>query len=141
MYRTRLVTLFAATALFVTAAVVPLVAFRYTAYSSNLGHMHSQVSTSAPPGASYKKVDELGELPDYLLAMGTLYVDPRTLPMGPYLGYNHSGKLVSITYMVPADQLHSHKAFVSLRASAGRLPVDPMQLGYSPGDRGVEKSQ
>jgi hypothetical protein len=27
--------------------------------------------------------------------LGTLYVDPETLPAGPFLAYDHQGKLVS----------------------------------------------
>jgi hypothetical protein len=38
----------------------------------------------APPGAPYKKVSELVKLPDFLPGMGTLYVDPKTLPEGPF---------------------------------------------------------
>jgi hypothetical protein len=34
----------------------------------------------APPPAPYKKVSELVKLPDFIPGMGTLYVDPKTLP-------------------------------------------------------------
>ncbi len=39
----------------------------------------------APPGGSYKKVSTLVKLPDFLPGLGTLYVDPKTLPDGPFL--------------------------------------------------------
>ena len=38
----------------------------------------------APPPAPYKKVSELVKLPDFLPGMGTLYVDPKTRPAGPF---------------------------------------------------------
>jgi hypothetical protein len=34
----------------------------------------------APPGGAYKKVSELVKLPDFLHGLGTLYVNPSTLP-------------------------------------------------------------
>ena len=50
---------------------------------------------AAPPGGAYKKVSELVTLPDFLPGLGQLYVDPATLPAGPFLAYDHDGKLVS----------------------------------------------
>ena len=48
--------------------------------------------TTTPP-AKFKKVSSLVKLPDFVPGLGTLYVDPATLPIGPFLGYNHKGKL------------------------------------------------
>jgi hypothetical protein len=39
----------------------------------------------APPSGAYKKVSELVKLPDFLPGLGQLYVDPKTLPAGPFL--------------------------------------------------------
>ena len=39
----------------------------------------------APPGGKYKKVSTLVELPDFVPGLGVLYVDPDTLPAGPFL--------------------------------------------------------
>jgi hypothetical protein len=36
-----------------------------------------------PPAAPYKKVSTLVKLPDFVPGLGTLYVDPKTLPEGP----------------------------------------------------------
>ena len=38
------------------------------------------------------------KLPDFLPGLGTLYVNPSTLPEGPFLAYDHAGKLVSTIY-------------------------------------------
>ena len=40
----------------------------------------------ANPPANFKKVSTLVRLPDWLPGLGTLYVDPASLPAGPYLG-------------------------------------------------------
>ena len=56
--------------------------------------------TTSPP-AGFKKVSSLVKLPDFVPGLGTLYVDPATLPLGPFLGYSRTGKLINITYMVP----------------------------------------
>jgi len=57
--------------------------------------IHSQ------PPANFKKVSTLVKLPEYLPGLGVLYVDPSTLPVGPFLGYDKKGHLVNVTYMVP----------------------------------------
>jgi hypothetical protein len=54
-----------------------------------------------PPSAPYKKVSTLVKLPDFLPGIGTLYVDPNTLPAGPFLANDHKGRLVSTIYMIP----------------------------------------
>jgi hypothetical protein len=139
MYRTRPLTLFIVAAFFVTAVAISLMASTYTAYSAAPGGRHEKISMTAPPGAPYKKVSELVQLPDYLPGMGTLYVDPNNLPVGPYLGYNHAGKLVNIIYMVPLDELDNHKAFMDLGATVAGLRVNHTELQYNPGHPGLEK--
>ena len=44
--------------------------------------------SSAPPGGAYKIVSSLVALPDFVPGLGTLYVDPATLPAGPFLAYD-----------------------------------------------------
>jgi len=141
MYKTKPLTLFVVAAFFVTALAVSLMASTYTAHSATPGGRHGKmnISMTAPPGAPFEKVSKLVQLPDYLPGMGTLYVDPKTLPVGPFLGYNHEGKLVNITYMVPVEDLESHKAFTNLGASVAGLRVDHTELQYNLGHPGVEK--
>ena len=59
----------------------------------------------APPGGKYKKVSSLVALPDFIPDLGTLYVDPATLPAGPFLAYDKKGNLVSSVYMIPLKDL------------------------------------
>ena len=89
----------------------------------------------APPGGAYKKVSELVKLPDFLPGLGTLYVDPKTLPAGPFLAYDHNGKLVSTVYMVPLKDLDGQKAFGDLSAPGGK--VDHVSLYFNAGHPGV----
>jgi len=94
--------------------------------------------TKTPP-AKFKKVSTLVKLPDFIPGMGTLYVDPSTLPVGPFLGYNHSGKLVNIIYMVPMKDLEAHKNFDALGEAAKGLKIDHTAIEFNPGHPGVEE--
>jgi hypothetical protein len=88
----------------------------------------------APPGA-YKKVSELVKLPDFLPGLGTLYVDPKTLPEGAFPAYDHAGKLVSTIYMIPLKDLDAQKAWDELPAPGGN--VDHVSAYYNAGHPGV----
>jgi len=90
------------------------------------------------PPAQFKKVSELVSLPDYLPGMGTLYVDPNTLPVGPFLGYDKQSRLVNIIYMVPLSEINAHKAMTGLGTAAARLKIDHTDMEYNPGHPGVE---
>ena len=71
--------------------------------------------------------------------LGTLYVDPATLPVGPFLGYNHKGRLVDITYMVPLKDLDAHQNFETLGGVAAGMKLDHTDIQYNPGHPGVEE--
>ena len=94
-----------------------------------------QAEQMAPPGGEYKKVSTLVALPDFVPGLGTLYVDPKTLPAGPFLAYDHSGRLVSSVYMIPVKDLDSHKAFDNLKAANEK--VDHVDIYYNAGHPGV----
>ncbi len=89
----------------------------------------------APPGGEYKKVSELVKLPDFLPGLGTLYVNPKTLPAGPFLAYDHQGKLVSTIYMIPVKDIQEQKKFDDLPAPGGK--VDHVSLYFNAGHPGV----
>jgi len=90
----------------------------------------------APPPAPLAKVSELVQLPDFLPGLGTLYVDPATLPAGPFLGYDHDGKLAATVYMVPIKDLEDGKAFDNL--TLGTPEVTGTDIYYNAGHPGVE---
>lgn len=90
------------------------------------------------PPANFKKVSGLVSLPDYLPGMGTLYVDPKTLPVGPFLGYDRHGRLVNVIYMVPLSDIDAHKPMTDLGTAAAGLKVNHTDMEYNPGHPGVE---
>lgn len=89
----------------------------------------------APPAAPYKAVSSLVKLPDFIPGLGQLFVDPATLPAGPFLGYDHKGKLVSTTYMIPISMMKPDMNLHDLKAPAGR--VDHVDIMYNAGHPGV----
>lgn len=89
----------------------------------------------APPVGEFQKVSELVELPEFVPGLGVLYVDPATLPAGPFLAYDREGELVSTIYMIPLDDLEAHRAFEGL--GAADRPVDHVDFAYNAGHPGV----
>jgi hypothetical protein len=94
---------------------------------------HAQAT--APPGGDYKKVSSLVALPDFVPGLGTLYVKPSTLPAGPFLAYDHDGKLVSSVYMIPIKDIDAHKAFNNLAVAQEK--VDHVDMYFNAGHPGV----
>jgi hypothetical protein len=91
----------------------------------------------APPPAEFKKVSSLVELPDYIPGLGSLYVNPSTLPVGPYLAYDKAGKLVNVTYMVPLKQFDDRKSLDGLGAATAGLRIDHTDVAFNPGHPGL----
>lgn len=89
----------------------------------------------SPPGAPYQKVSELVALPDFIPGIGQLFVDPSTLPAGPFLAYGRDGALVSTIYMVPLDELNPEGGYDNLAAPTG--DVDHVDVYYNAGHPGV----
>lgn len=90
----------------------------------------------APPPAPYAAVASLVKLPDFIPGLGTLYVDPATLPAGPFLAYDHDGRLVSTVYMIPVADLNPDKRFDDLASPGGA--VDHVDVYFNAGHPGVE---
>jgi len=88
-----------------------------------------------PPGGAYKKVSTLVPLPDFVPGLGTLYVDPATLPAGPFLAYDHQGNLASSIYMIPLKDMNAQKAFSDLKVAQER--VDHVDIVFNAGHPGV----
>jgi hypothetical protein len=110
------------------------------AFTIGAGLMLSRPDTaaaqsSAPPGGAYKMVSSLVPLPDFVPGLGTLYVDPATLPAGPFLAYDHQGTLVSSIYMIPLKDMNGHKSFSDLKVAHER--VDHVDVVYNAGHPGV----
>ncbi|WP_340108723.1 DUF5602 domain-containing protein [Pikeienuella sp. HZG-20] len=117
----------AAAAIFATAACA----------QNPLNPMHGPEAdvATAPPAAPYQQVSALVPLPDFLPGMGQLFVDPATLPAGPFVAYDHDGRLVSTIYMIPVKDLNPDTSFDNL-AVPGRV-VDHTDIYYNAGHPGV----
>lgn len=92
---------------------------------------------TAPPAAPFVQVSTLVPLPDFIPGLGTLYVDPDSLPAGPFLGYDHDGKLSATIYMVPIEDLQAGTGFDDL--PLGNQTVTSVDIYYNAGHPGVEK--
>ena len=99
-----------------------------------VGCTSTMAQQTAPP-SNYKKVSALVPLPDFVPGLGTLYVDPATLPAGPFLAYDKQGNLVSSVYMIPLKDITAHKAFDNL--TAAKEKVDHVDMYYNAGHPGV----
>lgn len=95
----------------------------------------AQAQTHASPPAPLQPVSALVDLPDFLPGMGALYVDPATLPAGPFLGYDRDGKLVSTVYMIPLAAMNEQRSFDGLAVGDGK--VDHVDIQYNAGHPGV----
>ena len=95
----------------------------------------SGVSIKEPPGGSYVKACTIASLPCFFPGLGTLYVQPTTLPAGPFQAYDHNGDLVSTIYMIPVADFDARKKHDELASSP--LPVTFVDIYYNSGHPGV----
>ncbi len=93
--------------------------------------------SEAPPGEPYQQVSKLVALPDFIPGLGTLYVDPATLPAGPFLGYDREGRLSATIYMTPLEALEAGTSYDGL--AVGLHEVSSVDIYYNAGHPGVEK--
>jgi hypothetical protein len=93
------------------------------------------ISAKEPPGGSYVKACTIAPLPCFFPGLGTLYVQPKTLPAGPFQAYDRNGDLVSTIYMIPVADLDAHKKHDDLASSP--LPVTFVDIYYNAGHPGV----
>ena len=115
---------------------IPLSAALLAGLMTTAAHAEN-ASPMKPAGGAYQAVSALVPLPDMIPGLGTLYVDPATLPVGPFAAYDKTGKLVSTIYMVPMDDLTAQKKFSNLAVAGG--PAVSVDMYYNAGHPGVEK--
>lgn len=64
-------------------------------------------------------------------------MDPGTLPAGPFLAYDHDGKLSATVYMTPLEELQNGTAYDGL--GIGNHTVSGVEIYYNAGHPGVDK--
>jgi hypothetical protein len=120
---------------FAFGALVALGASAFPLYSADA----ATVNLKGKPPAGFVKVSDALKNPGmaFVPGLGTLYVDPKTLPAGPFLGYDKSGELVNITYMLPDVDLQKNAAWTTLGTSVSGLKVDHTEVHVSGAHPGV----
>ncbi|HLM44113.1 MAG TPA: hypothetical protein VK458_09605 [Myxococcaceae bacterium] len=93
--------------------------------------------TQSPPPAPFQQVSEIVELPEFLPGLGTLFVDPATLPAGPFLGYDRDGRLSATIYMPTMEELEAGTAYDDL--ALGAPEVVATDIYFNAGHPGVEQ--
>ncbi len=121
----------------ISSLLLASAAMIFAGMAPSLAHGPDKSVAKSPPAAPYKQVSKLVKLPDFIPGLGQLFVDPATLPAGPFLAYDRDGELVSSIYMIPLNELKPDgKAFNDLRLSGGA--VDHVDIHYNAGHPGVE---
>ncbi|MCL6284217.1 hypothetical protein M3P21_11835 [Ruegeria sp. 2012CJ41-6] len=92
---------------------------------------------NAPAGDPYVKVSDVLPLPEFIPGLGTLFVDPATLPAGPFLAYDHDGLLSATIYMTPLEELQNGVSYDGL--DIGSHTVSSTDIYFNAGHPGVEK--
>ena len=110
-------------------------AFAVTAAAALAFAVPGSAQTHASPPAPYQAVSALVDLPDSIPGMGVLYVEPATLPAGPFLAYDREGGLVSSVYMIPLAAMNEQQNFEGLAVGDG--DVDHVDIQYNAGHPGV----
>jgi hypothetical protein len=94
------------------------------------------VARQSPPGAPFVQVSDALPLPEFIPGLGTLFVDPATLPAGPFLAYDHDGTLSATVYMTPMEELEKGTAYDGL--AVGAPDVQSVDIYFNAGHPGVE---
>ena len=92
---------------------------------------------NSPPGEPYVQVSTVLPLPEFLPGLGTLFVNPEALPAGPFLAYDHDGKLSATVYMTPLKALQDGTSYDGL--DLGSHTVTSVDVYYNAGHPGVEE--
>lgn len=100
-------------------------------------HGPDEAVAKSPPAAPYQQVSKLVKLPDFIPGLGQLFVDPASLPAGPFLAYDHDGKLSATVYMTPLEALENGKSFDDL--GIGSHAVRGVDIYYNAGHPGVDE--
>jgi hypothetical protein len=90
-----------------------------------------------PPGGKFQKLSQIARFPDFYPGLGTLYVQPDTMPIGPYYSYDRRGRLVNTIYMVPMRFFDEHQVVNMIQGSP--RPVDHAVIAYTAPHPGVDE--
>lgn len=122
----------------VTLALGALFAVSGMAFTADPAAANQVVLRGKPP-AGFVKVSDALKNPGmaFVPGLGTLFVDPKTLPAGPFLGYDKKGELVNVTYMIPSAELAKNQSWPTLGTAVSGLKVDHTEVHVSGAHPGV----
>lgn len=101
------------------------------------GMLKSEQIAKAPPGGDWKPVSQLTALPEFIPGLGSLYVEQKNMPVGPYLAYDRSKRLVSTIFMVPMNAMEQKREFDNLPVTDQK--VDHVDFTFNAGHPGLEQ--
>ena len=109
------------------------------------GHAHRKhnVARSLPnqrkiaENKGYKRVSDLVNFPKFFPGLGIVFVKPDTLPLGPFLCFDHRDRLVATVYMPLMKDLNDHKSLEALGGFTAK--VDHVSIYFNPGHPGVDQ--
>jgi hypothetical protein len=112
--------------------------------AAHRGHKaHRRRVVHAPPNQrkiaernGFKRVSDLVNFPTFFPGLGVIYVKLDTLPLGPFLCFDRSDRLVATVYMVPIRDIDDHKAMEAAGYTAGS--VDHVSIYFNGGHPGVD---
>lgn len=84
----------------------------------------------------YKRVSSLVDFPSFFPGIGALYVQPKSVPNGPYRAFDRKGRLSSTIYMIPIADFEARKKF-DLAGLAG--PGDHVTFYFNSGHPGLDE--
>lgn len=90
----------------------------------------------SPPPAPFIQISDALPLPDFIPGLGTLFVDPETLPAGPFLAYDREGTLSATVYMTPLEEIVNGTSYDNLHVGAHN--ASSVDIYYNAGHPGVE---
>ena len=119
-----------------TLGILALVFCVFAVAATRAATLAASQLVNGPPGSPYEKISKaINGLPDFIPTMGDVYVNPKNLPNGPYLGYSRDGKLVDTVYMIPIKEFDAHAKIPEMTAPAGQ--VDHVGIYFNPGHAGM----
>jgi hypothetical protein len=120
-----------------------LITFGFLMALAGVGAMVAESNHTAPPPAPYAPVSEFFELPEFIPGVGVLYVNPDTLPVGPYLSYGRDGQLIEVVFMIPLSEMTASQDWTNLGTEALQqlqiTHIDHVDFTYTGGHPGMEE--
>lgn len=119
----------------ISILLASMVTVGFATACANASGYGSGESGDTGPGGDYRLVSDLVELPEFIPGMGRLFVQPETLPAGPFIAHDRDGDHVSTIYMIPLDDMNANGNWQALETRD--RAVESVDITYNPGHPGV----